>query len=157
MTIEQMQTLAAHIRANTDPDVVAALAIRNDVLMAELYNTSSSFIVWKTAVMPEEYREAIVWTEVDGLTAGKARIWEWVTQNMTAAINASSANVRQGLADCWAANSVTRGQMLAIAKRAASLAESIFATGDGTTAVPGTLVYEGSVPVDTISISLNRY
>ena len=139
LTTEQATTLAAAIRADTDQAVIDALEIRNDVLLAALYNTASAFIVWRTDLSPEEYREAIVWTEVDALTIGKARIWDWITQNMTAPINASSVNVRQGLMDCWASNTTTRTQLVVAGKRAATKAEKLFATGTGTTAAPGTL------------------
>ena len=154
LTTAQQTTLAAAIRADTDPAVVAALDIRNDVLLAELYNAASTFIVWRTNITPNEYREAIVWTEVDALTAGKARIWEWVTQQMTAPIDASKANVRQGLMDCWASNTTTRTQLTAAAKRTATKAEKLFATGTGTTATPGTLGWEGTLSYTDIGVAL---
>jgi hypothetical protein len=157
LTSAQYTALAAAIRADTDQAVIDALAIRNDVLLAELYNADTTFIVWRTNVTPDEYREAIVWTEVDALTSGsKYRIWEWLTMNMTAPINASSANVRQGLADCWASNTTTRPQLLAIAKRAATKAEKVFATGTGTDVTPGLLVWEGRLSHSDISTALNN-
>lgn len=155
LTTEQATTLAQAIRADTDPAVVAALEIRNDVLLADLYNAASTFIVWRTNLSPTEYREAIVWTEVDALTAGKARIWEWVTQNMTAPIDASKANVRQGLMDCWASNTTTRIQLTAAAKRAATKTEKLFATGTGTSASPGTLGWEGTLTYTDVGVALN--
>ena len=155
MTPEQLTILAAAIRADTDPAVIAALDIRNDVLLAELYNAATTFIVWRTNIPPSEYREAITWTEVDALTTGsKYRIWEWLTMNMTAPIDASKTNVRQGLADCWASNSTTRANLLTIAKRAATKAERLFATGTGTTATPGVLGWEGTVTYTDIGIAL---
>ena len=156
LTTAQLTTLAAAIRADTDPNVVAALSIRNDVLLAELYNADSTFIVWKTSIKPIEYREAIVWTEVDNaaMTVGKARIWEWLTEQMTANIDASKTNVRQGIADCWASNTTTRTNLLNIAKRAATKAEKLFATGTGTTATPGVLGWEGMVTYTDVGIAL---
>ncbi len=56
LTPEQQATLAADICASTDPDVVAALAARNDSLLAEIYNGPSTFVVWSSSVPPEEYR-----------------------------------------------------------------------------------------------------
>lgn len=156
LDITQRTTLAAHIRANADPDVVAALAGRNDTELTRLYNLPSSFIVWREAVPPEEYREQMVWTEVDGLQAGKARIWEWITQNMTLAIDATKANVRQGLADVFPSNQTTRGQLLSIAKEAASMAESLFATGTGTDAAPGVRVVRGPITTTDVGKALNE-
>lgn len=155
LNAEQRTTLAAHIRANTDQAVVAALAIRDDTTLTSLYNADSTFIVWRESIPPEEYREQMVWTEVDGLQAGKARIWEWITQNMTMAIDASKGNVRAGLAEVFPANQTTRGQLLAIAKEAASVAESIFATGTGTDASPGVRTLVGSITTEDVGRALN--
>ena len=155
LTTAQQTTLAAAIRADTDPAVVAALDIRNDVALAELYNAASTFIVWRTNVQPDEYRDAITWTEVDALTTGsKYRIWEWLTMSMTAPINFARLNVRQGLTDCWASNTTTRTNLLTIAKRAATKAEKLFATGTGTTATPGTLGWEGTLSYTDIGVAL---
>ena len=155
LTTAQQTTLAAAIRADTDPAVVAALDIRNDVALAELYNAASTYIVWKTNLQPSEYREAIIWTEVDALTTGsKYRIWEWLTMDMTAPIDASKTNVRQGIADCWASNTTTRGNLLAIAKRPATKAEKLFVTGTGTSASPGILGWEGILSYTDIGVAL---
>ena len=155
MDSTQRATLAAALRADTDPDVVAALAIRNDTELTRLYNLPSTFIVWRTDLQPAEYREAVVWTEVDALTVGKARIWEWITQQMTVPIDASKANVRTGIADCWATNTTSRANLLAAAKRAATKAEKLFATGTGTTATPGTMGWEGQITTEDVGRALN--
>lgn len=155
LTTAQRATLKAMILADTDPAVQAALAIRNDTEMARLYNLPGTFIVWRTSIPVAEYREAVTWTEVDALTVGKARIWEWITSNMTLPLDASKSGVRQGLADCWAANSTTRPALLAVAKRAATKAEQLFATGVGTTNNPGTLVFDGQISIEDVGRALN--
>ena len=155
LTTVQRTTLADALRADTDPDVVAALAIRNDTELTRLYNLSSTFVVWRTNVPVAEYRDALTWTEVDGLTAGKARIWEWVTGLMTMPLQANKLAVRQGLADCWAANSTTRASLLAVAKRFATKTEKLFTTGTGTTATPGDLVVEGTLTTEDVGRALN--
>lgn len=156
LTEAERVTLAAHIRANSDPAVVAALAVRNDTELTRLYNLDSSFIVWREAVEPEEYREAMVWTEIDGLQAGKARIWEWVTQGMTIAYDATKANVRAGLAEVFPSNQSTRAALLAISKEAASVAEEVFATGTGTDASPGVRVFVGAISTSDVGRALNE-
>ncbi len=157
LTDAQSQTLATAIRADSDPAVVAALAQRNDTELARIYNLDSTFVIWRTSVQPSEYREAIVWTAVDGLTAGKARIWDWITQGMTSPIDASKTNIRQGIADAWGAGSATGLALKALAKRPASKAERLFVTGTGTTANPGLLTWEGPLSVNDLSNALNRY
>lgn len=155
LTNTQRTVLAAHIRANQDPLVVSALSARNDTEMARLYNLDSTFIVWRENIDPTEYREAMVWTEIDNLTIGKARIWEWITQNMTMPVDATKDNIRAGIAEVFPANQSTRAALLAIAKEPASLAESIFATGTGSNAAPGVRVFVGDVSIEDIGRALN--
>ncbi len=153
--LEWQATLRAAILANTDPDVIAAREIRNDTELARLYNVSSTFIVWRTAVPVSEYRDAVVWTEVDALTAGsKYRIWEWLTGNMTLPLEPAKTPVRQGLADCWGSATTTRAQLLAIAKRPATKAERLFATGTGTSGSPGALVWEGMLSISDVGAAM---
>lgn len=155
MTPAQLTTLAAAIRADTDPAVIAALAIGNVTGLVALYNDASTFIVWRSSIPVEEYRDAITWTEVDALTTGsKYRIWEWLTGNMTLPLEPSKATVRAGLADCWASNTTTRTNLLAISKRAATKAEKVFATGTGTTASPGALGWEGLLTIEDVGVAL---
>jgi len=123
--------------------------------MTRLYNLASTFYVWRTAVTPAEYRAAIVWSEVDTLNAGAARIWEWVTSNMTETLNGADANIRQGIADAFGPSTTTRANLLAAAKRFATKAESLFATGTGSEASPGTLVFEGNITTEDVGRALN--
>ena len=152
----QLITLAADIRASADQAVIDALAIRNDTELTRLYNLDSTFIIWREALPVDEYREAMVWTEVDGLQVGKARIWEWITQNMTLPIDATKANVRAGLGEVFPANQVTRGQLLTIAKEFCSIAEEIYVTGTGTVADPGVRVFVGLITTTDIGRALNE-
>ncbi len=157
MTDAQLQTLAADIRASNDPEVVAALSIRNDAALTTLYRQPTAFVVWRTSIPSAEYREAITWTEVDGLTNGRARIWEWMTENGTRHLDASKPGIRQGLADAFAANTTTRANLLAVAKRQASRAEALFVSGAGTSGSPGLLGWEGPLQIGDVSDALNRY
>ena len=147
LTAAQLQTLKAAITAETDATFVSYREQGATGLMANWLNEAAApaFYIWRSSIPPTEYREKIVWTEVDGLTVGKARIWEWVTENMTADLDASKANVRAGLAEVWPANQTTRGQLLAIANRAASRIEKLFASGTGSTASPATMAVEGPI------------
>lgn len=155
MTPAQLATLKAAIIADVDAAVVAALATRNDTELARLYNLDSAKIVWKTSLPVVDYRDALVWTEVDTLTPGQARIWSWLTGDATLPLEPHKVAVRQGLADCWGAGTTTRTQLLAAAKRAATKAEALFATGVGNTGTPATLVFEGSVSIVDIGAAMN--
>jgi hypothetical protein len=155
MTPAQLSALKTALLADADSAVAAAVAARNDTEIARLYNLSSTFIVWRTRVPMAEYRAAITWTEVDALSVGKARIWEWMTGGQTLELDASDVAVRQGIADAWASNSTTRPALLAVGKRAATKAEAVFATGTGTTGTPGALVWEGTVNINDIGAAFN--
>lgn len=101
--------------------------------------------VWRSSVPADEYREAITWTAVDGLTTGKARIWDWVTASMTLPINASKTSIRQGIADAWGATSATGVALASLSKRSANRLEKLFATGACTTASPSIMAIEGEL------------
>lgn len=157
LTDAQYTTLANHIRANTDPDVVAALAIRNDTEIARLYNLDSSFYIWRSNISVEEYREQIVWSELKNITLGEQRVWENVTSYLTLPLDATKANTRTALAEVFAANTTSRANLLAVAKRLASVYEEVFATGTGTEAEPGVAEIEGPATIKIIGKSLNEY
>lgn len=145
LTTQQFQALKADILA--DP-VLAAKPNNSDGAfdIAVDYNLPASpqFVVWRTNVPASEIMSnGFVWTAVDALTVGKARIWDWMTRY--GSINPSKANVRQGLSDCFGAGSAMQTAIAPHLKRDATRAERLFATGTGTTGSPGTLVFEGAL------------
>lgn len=145
LTPAQYATLKAHILASPD---LATIPDGPDgaIEIADLLNAPSSpaTIVWRTAVEAAEIMaNGFVWTEVDALTNGKARIWDWMTRY--GSFNPSKANVRQGLRDCFGNQSGTYTGMLPHLRRPATRMEALFATGTGTEASPATLLYEGVV------------
>lgn len=151
LTTAQYQTLKT--AALADGTAAGYIETANDQALANWFNTpDAAYYVWRTAIQPSEYREAVVWTEVDALTVGKARIWEWITQIMTMPIDASKTNVRQGIADCWASNTTTRANLLTAAKRNATRAEKLLATGAGTSGSPSVMGYEGNLSAAEASL-----
>lgn len=162
LTDSQMQSLAAAIRASTDPAVVAALAIRNDVALTDWANSASTFVVWKTRAAQDELMQlaGFDWVQIDNLTAGQARIWEWLFANNDRAIDPSKAQIRAGIGECWkgtAAKVAVGTAVLNGCKRFATMVEKLFATGTGTDATPGALTFDGSVGLTEVSTSLNRF
>lgn len=146
LTPAQNDVLKADIQA--DP-VLGQLAPSPDnafaIAQAYAQAPASACVVWRTAVPVAEYKEAIAWTAVDGLTAGKARIWEWLTHNMTLPLDASKSNVRQGVADAWGAGSATGIALSTVSKRNANRLEKLFATGACTNGSPSTMTVEGAI------------
>ncbi len=161
MTEAQQQTLAAAIRADTDPTVVAALSVRNDTELTNLYRQPSAFWVWRTRVTQDEIMQGnFDWTRVDNLGNGPARVWEWMFGNADRSINPSKANVRSGIEAVWkgtAADLAVRASVYTYCKRNASKAEALFVTGTGTNADPGLLGWEGPISTNDISDALNKY
>jgi hypothetical protein len=84
-----------------------------------------------------------VWTAVDQLTVGKARIWDWMSRLGT--INPSKPNIRQGLSEAFGANSAMATGILPHLKRPATRAEKLFANGTGSDASPATLTFFGNL------------
>lgn len=146
LTTEQKATLKADILAQPD-----ALAIYNNgdlSALAALYNLAASpeFVVWKSNVTRREITQnGFAWTRLDNLSVGLARVWDALFAD-TGAMNPSKDNVRAGIEEVWkgtAPDLAVRAAVYVHCKRPASRVEKLFATGTGSTAVPGFLVYEG--------------
>jgi hypothetical protein len=155
LTTEQKALLATDIAA--DP-VFAALPHNSDGAweIAAAYNLAASpdYIVWKSLVTQDEIMQnGFDWTQVDNTTVGKARIWEWMFNNQQRVINPSKANVRAGIDEAWkgtAAMLAVRAAVYIHCKRKANRAEKLFATGDGTDAIPSTMGYEGELSYNDV-------
>lgn len=149
LTQEQLVILKADILA--DP----ALANAYDEDVAHAYNESATpeYIVWKSAVDPDEImRNGMDWTQVDNLTVGKARIWEWMTR--LGSFNPAKPNLRAGIDAAWvgtAAMLAVRATIYTHCKRTATRAEKLFASGTGTTASPSAMVFEGFLTYSDVS------
>lgn len=152
LTPEQMATLKADIQA--DP-TMSALPNTNagNMLIAEMYEALASpvFTVWKTYVTVEEIMaNGFDWTRVDAATVGKARIWEWMTNQ--GSMNPSKANVRAGINDAWsgAPNASHLAGITAHLHRSANRLEKLLAVGTGSVASPAVMGYEGSISPDEL-------
>ena len=146
---QQLSILKTAIAAETDPTFVSLRNAGSTGLMAEWLNGPSTFTVWRTAVPQDEIMQnGFDWVQVDNLSVGKARIWEWLFSNDNRTMNPSKPNVRAGIDECWKGTSAMLAVRAAIyvhCKRVATRAEKVFATGVGTDASPATLSWEGQV------------
>lgn len=147
LTPSQKASLKTYIQANSDTNQLYIDGNLDGLASLLNNNDASNFWIWRSLVPAKEYRGAngLVWTEIDALTVGKARIFEWLSGQLTLDINPSDPNVRQGILDAFASGTTTRTNLTAMARRLATRFEKVFATGTGTTASPGNLVLEGPI------------
>lgn len=151
LTSQQLLILKAALLAETDPTLVELRTAGSTDLIAEWLNQSAvpDVIVWRTSVPQDEIMmNGFDWVQVDNLSIGKARIWEWLFSNSGRTMNPSKPNVRAGVDECWkgtAAMLAVRAAVYTHCKRKATRAEKLYATGVGTDASPALLTFEGHV------------
>ena len=158
LTTAQSQAIKAAILA--DP-VLAAYPMTSggSYSIAEALNAEASpaFVVWRTSVPQDEITQnGFTWTDVDNLTIGKARIWEWLFLNESRSMNPSKANVRAGIVECWSGTAgklAVQASVFSHCKRNATRAEKILATGTGSDASPGLMSFEGSLSPDDVQVA----
>lgn len=150
LTVEQKATLKTFIEA----DPVFSVMPRDRDSVAEIMRlmdlpASPEFVVWRTSITQDEIIErGIDWTQVDNLTVGQGRIWEWLFDNDDKDINPSKSGTRAAISECWkgtAQKVAVATTILGYFKRPATILEKLLATGTGTTAVPATMSIEGSL------------
>lgn len=163
LTTPQLQALKAAIAAQTDPAFVEYRTNGQTNQMAAFFNEAASpaFKVWRTNVSR---------ADIYNRTSAEGTNWNWTfykNQNVTEQnawvqmfmgdeADFSQANLRAGIGVIFTAGSSANGtHALAIGKRSATRAEKLYATGTGSTAVPGTLVFEGAITSTDISAALS--
>lgn len=113
------------------------------------YNATATpdFTVWKTNVPLMAVGDAMVATEVAGLTSINLTRLQVLAQYRPNGVNPSIADNRAAYDDIFsgAGGALTRPKLLALWKRLARRVEKLFATGTGSDAVPGQLVFEGQL------------
>ncbi len=121
---------------------------------ADALNAASNpaFYVWKSSVSVDEImRGNLDWSQVDNLSVGKARIWDWMTR--LGSFNPSKQNIRAGIDAAWvgtAAMLAVRATIYALCNRPATVAEKLLATGTGTTTDPALLGLEGKITANDV-------
>ena len=153
MTPAQLTILKNYI--TSDP-VLNAYPMDGDGLnaVADALNAASNpaFYVWKSSVSVDEImRGNLDWSQVDNLSVGKARIWDWMTR--LGSFNPSKQNIRAGIDAAWvgtAAMLAVRATIYALCNRPATVAEKLLATGTGTTTDPALLGLEGKITANDV-------
>jgi hypothetical protein len=152
-------TLKVDILANADS---LAIYENGDLsALAALYNLEASpaFWAWRTAVSRSD-----LYTKQNDLAVSGAQtgFWNWTTYKNQSATeqnawtqmfmgdlaNFSAQNVRDGISAIFTGSAQANAQRdhcLAIGRRKVNRVERVFATGTGSTATPGAIVFEGSL------------
>lgn len=145
LSTAQLQTLKAWVIAN-------AGSVFEQSTANTLNGTASpDFWVWRTSV---EKREVLYQPSPNGGTtftfvgngfitrsAGELECWNQLF-NTTLTCNPSLANVRQAFSDIFSGTgnaAANRTHLLSVARRKATIAEQLLATGTGSTASPATM------------------
>jgi len=155
LTTAQLTTLKSEINADA---ALSSLPPNSDgaFAIAAAFNLDAvpDFIVWRTSVSIDEImNNGFVWTAVDSMTVGKARIWDWMSR--LGSINPSKTNIRQGLVDAFGAGSAMANGILPHLKRKATRAEKLFASGTGSDAQPATMAFEGAISFQDVEAARN--
>ena len=75
LTTEQETTLATALKSETNPLVIAALAIRDDVTLHTFCNSPSTVDAWNESCSSADMFEAMDVSKFDNLSAGKRDAW----------------------------------------------------------------------------------
>ncbi len=117
-------------------------------LAAELNATASpTFVVWRTSVSIGEVGRNFNASDLSGMTSLNHTRLQTLAVYLSAGVNPSQPSIRQFFDDVFsgAGGANTRASLLTLWKRNARYIERIFATGTGSDASPGLLVYEGTI------------
>ncbi len=156
MTDEQLQTLAAAIRAETNQACVDALSIRNDVAMEKWINSASAKSAWNPSMSGVDLFEATDVTKFDNIaSAGKRDVWKMMLQ--FAPINFGRQKFRKAVTDTW--GTTDSKEILTDCTRPATNGEKYLG---GTNATENTITawklnFSGNIPISEISNALNRF
>ncbi len=148
LTPAQIATLGTYITSQPD---LASLPVSSDgnFEVARLLNLEAvpTFWVYKSLVQIKDIGESFNGAELAGLTTGNISRLTCIGIFSRLGINPSRADVRAFFADVFsgAGGVLTRANLDTLWRRPARRIERLFATGTGSTAAPGTLVFEGVI------------
>lgn len=152
----QLLTLKAAILGETDTTFVAFRAVNDRNSMATWYNGDSTFTVWKSTVTIAQMGIGMNSSEIAGLTTANNSRLQVMAAYSGGTFNPSITDVRAGFDNVFsgAGGVLTRTALLTLWKRIARRVERLYATGTGSDAVPGLLVFEGTIDRDHIDQAL---
>ncbi len=146
-----------------------AAAAGDDNAVAGWFNATATpdFWVWRTSLTEAEITQATSvdgttwnWTGTGYITRSQGERDAWARLFATGTANPSLANTRQAFSDILSGSTApapaNRTHMLAMARRKATVAEKLLATGTGTTASPAVMAAEGAVTTNEMAAMLRN-
>lgn len=160
LTPNQELTLANGLRASTDPVVIAALAIRDDVTLTNWLNSAASptILAWKENVPANDSDEAPDYSTFDSIVPGKRDSWGFF---LRVPRDFSKNKVRKWVTDVWG-NATAASNAEAILQTATEpLTNAQKILGQGNNATTGTVTatrrtFSGVLDITSVSVALNR-
>lgn len=162
LTTAQLTTLKTHITASGDLNTFPNDS-DGDAAIAALMNLDSTtgpdagnFWVWKTGLTKREITQdtspdgtTFIWNGNGfiGRTTQELISWQELF-GISGSVDASRSNIRAAFTDIFSGTgnaAANRAHLLSIARRKASRAEHLFATGTGSTASPGIMGPQGDL------------
>lgn len=159
LSTAQLQTLKAAIAAETAATFVTYRTNGQTDLMAGWYNQPSTFVVYKNSVPTSALGYTINYVALAAVTSGNLTQLQLFLQlnplsfPPTADIRAFFNTTFSGA--LGGQGQATRDALVALWKRFATRCEKLYATGTGSDASPGALVFDGSLSGTDISAALN--
>lgn len=160
LTRAQLATLAAHIRANQDAAVVAALTIRNDSELARLYNlpASPATSAWMKAASAVAIFEATDLARFDNVSAGRRESWRMLQD--FAPHDFGNNKRRNAVVEIWSAQTLgQRNAVLSALTENATLAEVALGGQTKTSETGGVTALDrnwaGVISIEDVGVALN--
>lgn len=115
-----------------------------DIVVAYNLPASPAYVIWRAQYTPEQKAAAIDAgiTQLDALTASKREVLLWWANRTH---DARTAAAQTAMSDMTGSQNTLKAALQDGAKRNATRAERVFATGTGSTASPGTSAIEGAI------------
>lgn len=142
LTPEQLQVLHDDILAH--PEFVGVF----DAEVADAYNLAASpaWTVWRTAVTPDEWADAVLngggASQLDNLTNSKRDSLLWATDHT---LDVSQPELRNAIDQFCGSQNALKTALQAVQKRTSTRAEKLFSTGTGSPAAPATMTFTGAL------------
>lgn len=162
LTDAQLPILKAHILASPDLAPLSSGPGTDYAAIAAALNLAASPDFWgyRTAVQEREFTDDLSadgtswsWPAYIARSVGEQNGWDRLFRS--GPIDMSKSNVRQAFQDIFSGTQnnapAQRTHCQAVARRKATRAERLYATGTGSTGSPGTFVVHGSITIEDVN------